>query len=192
MTAARIICFSGSARTHSLNQRLVALAAAGARQAGADVTLISLADFPLPLFDQDLEAQQGLPDNARKLKQLFIDHAGFLIASPEYNSSLTPLLKNTIDWVSRPEGDEPPLAAYRGKYASLMAASPGSLGGLRGLVHLRAILGNIGVTVLPAQVAVARAHEAMGDDGKLLDEAQQRRIEDLGASLASLLAKLQQ
>jgi chromate reductase, NAD(P)H dehydrogenase (quinone) len=108
-----------------------------------------------------------MPENGTKLKKLFIDHDGLLVASPEYNSSVTAVLKNVIDWVSRPAPGEPPLVAFRGKVATLMSASPGALGGLRGLVHLRSILGNIGVIVLPDQVAVARAHEALRPDGSL-------------------------
>src|SRR5262249_9299750 len=162
----------------------------GAREAGAEVTVLDLRDFPLPLFDQDLEAEQGIPENGKKLKKLFTDHDGLLFASPEYNSSITSVLKNTIDWVSRPAPAEPPLVAFRGKVATLMSASPGALGGLRGLVHVRAILGNLGVIVLPEQIAVPKAHEAFGPDGSLIDAKQQAAIEGLGHTLASFLGKL--
>ena len=157
MSNPRILAFAGSARTDSYNARLVQVAAEGARTAGADVTVLNLKEYPLPLFDEDIEQEQGMPENAKKLKQLFLDHDGLLISSPEYNSSITPLLKNTIDWVSRPAEGEPMLAAYQGKVAALMAASPGGLGGLRGLVHVRSILSSIGVIVLPDQIAVSRA-----------------------------------
>ncbi|MEX2285719.1 MAG: NAD(P)H-dependent oxidoreductase, partial [Planctomycetaceae bacterium] len=167
MAAARILAFAGSLRKDSYNKRLVRIAAAGATAAGATVTLLDLRDFPLPLFDEDLEREQGLPENAANLKRLFIEHDGFLIASPEYNSSITGVLKNTIDWVSRRVEGEAPLVAYKGKTAALMSASPGALGGLRALVHVRAILGNIGVLVLPTQVAVPKAMEAFDADGKL-------------------------
>src|SRR5215471_4093780 len=136
----RILAFAGSLRRESFNKKLVPIAVKGAREAGAEVTLIDLKDFPLPLFDQDLEAEQGMPQNGAKLKRLFIEHDGLLISSPEYNSSITGVLKNAIDWVSRPAPDEPSLVAFRGKVATLMSASPGALGGLRGLVHLRSIL----------------------------------------------------
>ena len=125
-----------------------------------------------------------------KLKQLFIDHDGLLIASPEYNSSITAVLKNAIDWVSRPAPGEPSLVAFRSKVATLMSASPGALGGLRGLVHVRSILSNIGVIVLPDQIAVAKAHEAFNADGSLKDSKQQSGIEELGHTLASFLMKL--
>jgi NAD(P)H-dependent FMN reductase len=187
----RILAFAGSTRRESFNKKLVPIAAKGARDAGAEVTLIDLKDFPLPLFDQDLEAEQAMPENGKKLKKLFIDHDGLLIASPEYNSSITAVLKNAIDWVSRPAPGEPPLVAFRGKVATLMSASPGALGGLRGLVHVRSILGNIGVIVLPDQIAVAKAHEAFQPDGSLTDPKQHARIEALGKTVASFLMKLQ-
>jgi len=191
MTTPRILAFGGSLRRDSFNQKLAAIAAAGARAAGADVTLIALRDFPLPVFDQDLEDRDGLPAAAKSLKQLFREHHGLLIAAPEYNSSISGALKNAIDWVSRSEtDDEPPLVAFTGKTAVLCAASPGALGGLRGLVHVRAILGNLGVTVLPDQVAVSKAHEAFKADGSLADEKQAARVKKLGTQLAHHLAKL--
>ena len=131
-----------------------------------------------------------MPENGKKLKKLLIDHDGLLIASPEYNSSFPAVLKNAIDWVSRPAPGEPSLAAFRGKVATLMSASPGALGGLRGLVHLRSILGNIGVIVLPDQIAVAQAHEAFNPDGPLKDPKRQAGIEGLGRTLTEFLAKL--
>jgi chromate reductase, NAD(P)H dehydrogenase (quinone) len=185
----RILAFASSTRRQSFNKKLVAIAAQGARETGAEVTLIDLKDFPLPLFDQDLEAERGMPGNGKKLKKLFLDHDGLLIASPEYNSSFPAVLKNAIDWVSRPAPGEPSLVAFRGKVATLMSASPGALGGLRGLVHVRSILGNIGVIVLPNQIAVAKAHEAFQPDGSLVDPKQQAGIEGLGTTLASFLRK---
>ena len=186
----RILAFASSTRRESFNKKLVAIAAQGAREAGAEVTLIDLKDFPLPLFDQDLEAEQGMPENGKKLKKLFIDHDGLLIASPEYNSSFPAVLKNAIDWVSRPAPGEPSLVAFRGKVATLMSASPGALGGLRGLVHVRSILGNLGVIVLPDQIAVAKAHEAFQPHGSLVDPKRQAGALGLGKTLASFLAKL--
>jgi len=191
MTTPRILAFGGSLRRDSFNQKLAAIAAAGACAAGAEVTLLALRDFPLPVFDQDLEAAEGLPASAKQLKQLFREHHGLLIAAPEYNSSISGALKNAIDWVSRAEtDDEPPLVAFTGKTAALCAASPGALGGLRGLVTVRSILGNIGVTVLPDQVAVSKAHEAFRADGWLADEKQAARVQKLGTQLAQHLAKL--
>ena len=191
MPTPRILAFGGSLRRDSYNQKLAAFAAQGARDAGAEVTLIALRDFPLPVFDEDLEKASGMPEQAKRLKQLFREHHGLLIASPEYNSSITGALKNAIDWVSRTESDdEPALVAFAGKSAVLCAASPGALGGLRGLVHVRAILGNIGVTVLPDQVAVPKAYEAFREDGSLSDEKQAAKVKGLGAQLARHLAKM--
>jgi len=166
------------------------LAAAGAQAAGAEVTLLDLRDFPMPIYDGDLEDSEGLPAKALGLRRIMLAHQGLLIASPEYNSSLSPLPKNTIDWLSRPVDGEPGLLPFRDKVAALMAASPGALGGLRGLVHLRAILGNIGVIVLPAQVAIGKAHEAFDDRGALVDPQQAAAIDARGVNVATIATKL--
>ncbi|MDX1516980.1 MAG: NAD(P)H-dependent oxidoreductase [Woeseiaceae bacterium] len=166
----KILAFSGSARKESFNQRLVNVAARMAEDGGAEVRLINLRDFPMPIMNQDLEREQGQPENGTRLKKLFIEHDGLLIASPEYNRSITPLLKNAIDWVSRRVGDEPPLVAYKGKIAALISASPGRLGGLRSLMHVRDILVNLGVTVVGEQHAVSSAGDAFDDDGRLKNE----------------------
>jgi chromate reductase len=190
MATPKILAFAGSTRTGSYNKQLVHLAAAAARAAGAEVTLLDLRDYPLPLFDGDLEEQQGLPENAKKLKAIFRAHDAFMLASPEYNSSITAVLKNTLDWVSRPESDdEPALVAYRGKAAALLSASPGALGGLRALVHVRAILGNIGVIVLPDQVAISKAHEAFDENGVLKDERSASQVTRLAQGLVAFLQK---
>lgn len=187
----KILAFAGSSRKQSFNKSLVAIAAQGAKEAGADVTIIDLADYPVPIFNQDFEQEQGMPEKAREFKNLLIAHEGFLIASPEYNSAFSPLLKNMIDWASRKESDdEAPLLAYKGKYAAIMAASPGLLGGLRGLMFLRLLLSNIGVNVLAEQQAVARAAQAFAEDGSLVDRQQQRAVLDLGRSLAETIARL--
>lgn len=187
----RILAFAGSLRRESFNKRLVPIAAGAAQAAGASVTQIDLRDFPLPLFDQDFEAEQGMPENGQKLKKLFIEHNGLLLACPEYNSSVTAVLKNAIDWVSRPAPGEPPLVAFRGKVATLMSASPGPLGGLRGLFHVRSILSNLGVIVLPEHLAISQANKAFKSDGFLSDPAQQASIENLGRTLASFLMRLE-
>ena len=189
-TTPRILAFAGSLRTESYNKKLVKVAAGGARSAGAQVNFIDLRDYPLPIFDEDLEAKEGAPPNALKLKELFVSHHGLLISAPEYNSSITAVLKNTIDWISRPVKNEPPLAAFAGKYATLMAASPGALGGLRGLVTVRSILGNIKVTVLPDQIAISKAFEAFDENGNLKDAKQQAAVEGLGKGLSEVLAAI--
>lgn len=186
----RLVAFAGSTRAQSFNKRLVRLAARGAQAAGAEATVLDLRDFPMPLFDEDLEKDQGMPEAGGRFKKLLIEQDGFLISAPEYNSSITGVLKNAIDWASRPHPGEPPLVAFKGKCAALMSASPGALGGLRGLVHLRAILGNIGVLLIPDQIAISRAFEAFNDDGNLKDPKMQAGIEGLGKKLFELVAKI--
>jgi len=187
----KILAFAGSARKDSLNKKVLKIAAAGAEAAGADVTLVDLADFEMPLFNQDLESEQGMPDRVGEFKRLMIAHDGFLIASPEYNSGFSPLLKNTIDWASRSESDdEPPLQAYCGKTAAILATSPGGLGGMRGLVMLRMLLGNLGVIVLPDQQAVPNGFQAFKDDGSMSDDKLEIRIRTLGENLVQFTDKL--
>jgi NAD(P)H-dependent FMN reductase len=166
-----ILILPGSARRDSVNRKLAAVAAELVTEAGAEAILIDPADFQLPLYDGDLEEAEGLPAAAKVLKQKFLAAQAIIFVSPEYNSSVTPLMKNFIDWVSRAESEgEEPLAAYRGKVAGLLAASPGALGGLRGLVHLRAILGNIGVLVTPKQFALGGAFSKFDERGALIDD----------------------
>lgn len=186
----KILAFAGSTRTDSYNKKLVQIAANGARTAGAEVTYLDLRDLPMPIYDEDLEAAEGIPPNALKLKELMMQHQGLLIACPEYNSSITPVLKNAIDWASRPLPGEGMLACYVDKVAAIMSASPGGLGGMRGLVHVRSILGNIKVIVLPDQVAVSKAYEVFNGDGTLKDPKQQASVEKLGENVAKVLVKL--
>lgn len=190
MSTTRILAFAGSARQASFNKKLVKIAAEGARAAGAEVTYLDFRDLPLPLYDEDLESSEGLPANVLQLKALMKSHQGFLISCPEYNSSITPLLKNAIDWASRPAPDEPSLACFQEKVAVLMSASPGGLGGLRGLFHVRSILSNIGVIVLPDQKAIGSAHQAFDESDNLKDESQRVAIRQLGDKLAVVTAKL--
>jgi NAD(P)H-dependent FMN reductase len=181
----KILAFAGSTRTESFNKKLIKVAADSARGAGAQVTLIDLRDFVMPLYDGDWEEAQGLPEAAKKLKALITAHDGLMISAPEYNSSITGVLKNAIDWASRPP-DNP----FTAKVITLMSASPGALGGLRGLVTVRSIFSNLGAILLPDQVALPKAHEAFGPDGKIQDAKQQATIEKLGQGLAAFLAKL--
>ena len=185
----RILAFAGSTRSNSWNQRILEIAAAGATEAGASVTIMLLRDYPLPLFDQDLEAEEGHSANSHALKKLFAEHDGLLLACPEYNSSITPLLKNAIDWVSRPVADEPRLAAFTGKTAALMSASPGGLGGHRGLVHVRSILSSIGVLVLPEQVSIPHIHNEFDADGHMTDSRNRESLRALGRQLAEATAR---
>lgn len=188
----KILAFAGSARIESFNKKLVKIAAAGATEAGAEVTLIDLLDYPMPLFNEDLEANDGLPESVIQFKALLKSHQGFLISCPEYNGSITPLLKNAIDWASRPEPEETPMGlnCFKGKVAALLATSPGALGGMRGLVHVRAILEGIGVLVIPEQKAIPRAYQAFDDQGNLVDEKQVDAVGAIANKLATVTAKL--
>ncbi|TQV75466.1 NAD(P)H-dependent oxidoreductase [Aliikangiella marina] len=189
----KIMAFAGSARKDSFNKKLVAVAARGAEKAGASVTLVDLADYDMPIFNQDFEAEHGMPDAARRFKQLLIDHDGFLISSPEYNGAFSALLKNALDWASRAETeDESPLQAFNGKFSAIMSASPGGLGGLRGLVMLRMLLNNLGVTVIPQQQAVGQAFKMFDEKGGMTDERKQSAVEGLGKALSELVIKVKQ
>jgi len=188
--AEKILAFAGSLRSGSLNRKLVRIAATGARDAGADVSEIDLRELAMPLYDGDIEREQGLPPNAKLFKRLLIEHRGFLISSPEYNTAMTAVLKNALDWASRAEPGEAPLVAFKGKVAGLMSASPGRFGGVRSLAMVRAILSNLGVVVVPTQLAVARANEAFDADGNLRDEPQRETIRSIGAEVVSFVRKL--
>ena len=183
---AKILCFAGSLRKDSFNKKLVKEAMELAKAAGAECTYVDLKDYEMPMYDGDIEAASGLPENAKKLRKLMKEHTGFLIASPEYNSSVSGVLKNIIDWTSRPEGDDKPLVCYTGKVAGIMAASPGAFGGMRGLVTLRSILGNIGVLVVPEQQALAKAGEGFDENGKLKDDKVKASVEKIAARVVKL------
>ena len=172
----RIVVFAGSVRTGSYNRKLAAATAAMLGEQGAEAILVDLAKYPAPLYDGDLEAASGLPETVVALKRMFQESAGFIAASPEYNGSISPLMKNTIDWMSRRGEDAAPMLPFRGKVAGLLSASPGRLGGLRGLVELRRVLSGIGVLVVPNQYSVHSAGEAFDDDGTLAVDAHRRGV----------------
>lgn len=186
----KILAFSGSARKQSYNQAVAAVAAKGAELAGAEVTLINLADYPMPIFNEDEEAANGLPEHALAFKQLLLSHDAFIIASPEYNSSYPALLKNAIDWASRMSEGEKPLQAFRGKPACIMAASAGALGGMRVLVVLKMLLGNIGMHVLPNQKAIGKVNTLVDENGNLFDEKTVNQIHKAAAELVDMANRL--
>lgn len=186
----KVLAFAGSLRKDSYNKKLALVAAKAAEDAGAAVTYIDLADYPMPMFDEDLEAEQGMPEQAQAFKDLLVEHDGFIMACPEYNGSITAVLKNALDWASRGAEGETPLLAYKGKVVSLMAASPGGLGGLRGLVHCRAIMGNLGCLVLPEQKAVGSAYKVFSEEGAINDPSIESAIQQQGTSLTETLIKL--
>lgn len=177
----KLLFLSGSTRQQSFNKKLAQLAANYCQfNTDVEATFIDLKDYPMPIYNGDDENNNGLPDNAILLKKLFSEADGFFISSPEYNSSISALLKNTIDWLSRPhQENEKPLIAFKDKVCAIASISPGSLGGLRGLVSLRMILGNIGVHVIPNQVAIGSAFQAFGEDNNLANDSQQEMLENV-------------
>ncbi len=175
--ASKLLFLAGSARKDSVNKKLAEVASEIASGMTALPTFIDLADFDMPIYNQDIEDLTGLPENAKKLKKLFMEHDGFCLACPEYNGTFTPLLKNALDWISRKEpNDDAPLLAYKGKTCLLLSASPGPLGGLRGLMDTRKMLSSIGVHVIPDQLAVGGAYNKFDDDGHLTDEDEKNKL----------------
>jgi chromate reductase len=179
-----ILVFAGSARGASLNKKLARVMADEVNKAGGAATLLDMADHVLPLYDGDLYDADGLGDVATKLKKMISEADGLLIASPEYNGSVSPMLKNVIDWVTRPAEEAAPMLATKGKVAGIVSASPGALGGLRGLFQLRQILVNIGCYVVPQQHAMKGS--LLLDDGGMEDEA----VRPMLAAVAEATVKL--
>ena len=188
MAAPRILAFAGALRTQSWNKKLIRIGVGIARDAGAEVNLIDLRDYPMPFYDGDIEASDGLPPKARELKEFMLAHDAFLLSCPEYNSSISAVLKNTIDWVSRPRPNEP--SAFKGKIAGLLAASPGNLGGVRGLFTVRQVLTTLGVLVVPTQFALSQAANAFADDGALKDERHRDAVKAVVTELVSVTSAL--
>jgi chromate reductase, NAD(P)H dehydrogenase (quinone) len=185
-TPARLLFFAGSSRAASYNKKLARLGAMIADANGIPATFADLGDYPMPLYNGDLEAAEGPPENAHKLKALMQANSGIFIASPEYNASITPLLKNTLDWVShtREEGEEP-LQVFKTRVFALGSASPGGMGGLRSLITVRTVL-ELGLfaLVLPDQFAVPRANEAFDEHGHLKNKDSQEAFKQLIQKLA--------
>ena len=175
----KILIFAGSTRRNSFNRKLAHAAAQMARQVGAEVTHIELADFDIPLYNADLEAR-GTPPDVIRLKQLMFEHPGWILCSPEYNGSYTALLKNTIDWASSPVKGDAHWASgtkpFKGKVVGLLSASPGAFGGLRGIGHLQPLLLNLQCWVAPKNFCLGKAGEAFDADGHLLAEAAQKGV----------------
>ena len=171
-----VLVFSGSTRTESVNKKLAQEAATVARELGARVSVIDLKDYPIPFYDGDLEANEGMPENAKKLRNLMINSQAIIIVSPEYNGTLSAVLKNTIDWASRSEEGGSSRAAFAGKKFAIMSASPGKGGGARGLTHLRTIIENIGGKVVGKQVALPNAYEPKAFENSSLKEILREEI----------------
>jgi chromate reductase, NAD(P)H dehydrogenase (quinone) len=190
MRKPRILAFAGSLREHSFCRRVLKTAIQGAEKAGAEVTFVDLRHYPMPIYNPDDHELQGFHEKALEFQSLVTEHDGFLIASPEYNGSLPAVLKNAIDWASRPNGEYDRSKVFSGKFAAMMTASPGSFGGVRSLAHLRDVLTSVNVNVLPREVAVTFAEERFGGNGEeMRDVKMKQTLEGLGAALVDMLHK---
>lgn len=185
MPTPRILAFSGSARRESLNKKLLAAVVAAARAAGAEVTVVDFKELPIPLYDGDLEDAEGIPPNAQKLIELITQHQGLLIASPEYNSQITPLLKNAIDWCTRADANPLP-----GKVAAVVSASPGAFGGIRSMTLARQLLTHLGCLVVPVQCILPGADKAFDEQGKLKEERHRKSVDAIARELVRVTTKL--
>jgi NAD(P)H-dependent FMN reductase len=193
MAPPRVLVIPGSARAQALSKRVAAAALAAIERAAGAGTLVDLAQFEMPLYQAELEARAGIPEAARRLQGLIAGHDALLIASPEYNGSMPPLLVNTLDWCSRTDPQNPSasgLGIFADKPAALAGSSPGALGGLRALIHLRDLLGYLGMIVIAQQIAVPRAHQAFGANGGLVDEALRARLEHVASALVGAASRL--
>ena len=187
----KILALAGSLRKHSYNKRVLKIAIEGARAAGGDVTLIDLVDFSLPLYNADRVDESGFPPDAIRLQKSLNGYHGLLIASPEYNGSIPGGLKNAIDWASRKSDKFAVNEVFKGKFAAMITASPGSFGGIRCLAHLRGVLSIMGVTVLPSEIAVTFVAEKFdGDSQEMKDEKTKALLKGLGASLTDILLRV--
>jgi NAD(P)H-dependent FMN reductase len=182
-----ILVFAGSIRTASINEKLAVAAAGAIAEAGGDVNKISLAEYAMPIYNGDLEAKEGVPENGRKLAELFVASQGIFIAAPEYNGGITPLLKNTIDWVSRPKATEHRPGPYKGRVFAIGGASNGGFGGYRGLLQLRHSLQNaLGTLMVPEMVSVPAASEAFDETGKLTAERPAKLLKTVAERLVEM------
>ena len=188
MSNPKVLAFAGSIRRDSYNKQLVNVAKNSVEKLGAEVTFADLHDFQMPLYCDDLYKKDGMPENAIAFKKLMKSHNGFLIASPEYNGSLTGILKNTIDWATIRHDNEERNACFNGKIAGIMCAAPG-IGGSRGMHHLRMVLSSLGTFVLPKHLCVTNCHAHLQDNSALEDDTQQR-IDSMASELVRIISRL--
>lgn len=187
----KLMAFAASTRKDAFSRKNLITLVAGARDAGVDVTVVDLADYSLPLYQGDEEAAHGMPEPAVQLLDLLSQHHGLLLATPEYNGFFPPLLKNTLDWMSRsdPSGQSG-LRHFKGKVAGIVSSSPGALGGLRSLNACRQLLTNFGMLVIPEQVAVGNAAQVFDENGLMKDERLAGAVRNVGARVAQLAGRL--
>ena len=185
-----VLVVAGSTRTGSFNKQLARAACKLAETAGHRATFADLREFAMPLYDGDLETASGLPAGAIALRALVQQHDTLLVCTPEYNASLPAVLKNALDWLSRPYAAEPNVSPFKNRVAGMLASSPGALGGLRALVHLRQVLMNLGLLVITEQFALGNAGAAFGPDGALLDGRQATAVMGIVQRAIQVAAKL--
>ena len=186
----RVLVIPGSTRTDAFSKKLARVAGKLVAQAGAEPTVIDLRDFAMPLYDGDLETSEGVPDGAVRLRSLCKQHEALMVCTAEYNSSLPAVLKNTIDWLSRPYAAEPGVSVFKHKTAAVLSSSPGALGGMRCLVHLRQILMNLGVLVITEQFSLSNAATAFAADGSLLDAKHSATVLGIAQRLVHVTSRL--
>lgn len=187
----KVLALCGSARRDSLNRKLLGAAARGALDDDGEVTCVSLADYQLPLYDGDFEMEHGVPGQVRELQDLFAESQALLVASPEHNGGYTALLKNAIDWISRPrESGEPGVLLFAGKVAAVVSASPGPMGGIRSMLGMRGVLEKLGTTVIPQGFSLGSAHLAFTDDGELTDGKADKEVRSVGSVLVRVARQL--
>lgn len=186
MTPLKVLAFAGTQRRASYNHMLVRIAARGAEAAGIEITHLDWSDYAMPLYDPELEAQ-GMPESVLRFKALLQAHHGFLIGTPEYNGTMTPLMKNSIDWASRPVAGEKSMACFKHKVVGLVSTSPGVFGGVLGLAQVRALLTRLGCLVIPEQYPVGEAGKIFDETGELRDPKQRAIAESIGTRVATVL-----
>jgi len=190
MKTPKILAFAGSTRKESVNKRLAKIALHSAEKADAETTFIDLSDYDMPLYSDDLLSKHGIPDSVIAFKDMLKSHNGFFITSPEYNGSLTGVLKNAIDWATVKADSEERMACWNGKIVGILAASPGGLGGIRGLHHLRTILAGIGAFVLPNHLAVGNSTANLQNEEQITDDKLQHQLDSLSTEMVRVIRGL--
>lgn len=187
----KILALCGSTRRGSVNRKLLDVAMRGAGDSGAEVRFVSLADYALPFYDGDFEQEYGIPAAARDLQRLLAEHDALLVASPEYNGGYTALLKNAIDWISRPlAGSGSGVQLFQGKVAAVISASPGPMGGIRSMLAMRGVLEKLGMLVTPQGFSLGTAHQAFDAHGNLIQEPVENEVRAVGAKLVETARQL--